>query len=71
MTAMMSGNRKLVAFAATLGALLLAGWACTWAHPLPEKALEIVSYGITGCFGLYIGGNFGEHWSNRKPITKE
>lgn len=65
----MVGTRKLIAYGLTLLALLLSGWAGTWAHPLPEKALEIVCYAIGMCFGLYVGGNFGEHWSKRKGVS--
>jgi uncharacterized membrane protein YfcA len=65
-----TGSRKLIAYIASLLAILLAGWAATWAHPLPEKGLEIVCYAIGMCFGLYVGANVGEHFSKRKSVTK-
>jgi hypothetical protein len=67
----MVGNRKLAAYGIAIVAVLLAGLASTLEHPLPEKGLEVVCYAIGMIFGLYMGGNVGEHWSKRGRIPKD
>lgn len=59
----MTGSRKLLAYIATIVAIV----ALTLLGLTP-KGLDTAVYGVVGAFGLYIGGNVGEHVTKR-PTT--
>lgn len=66
---MLKDNRKLFALIISVLCILILALVGPTLQ-LTEKGLDTAVYGIVGCFGLYCGGNVGEHFSKRgQPTT--